>query len=36
LPVREVIALWPTLVPRSLVEDTVAVSEAREWQHTPA
>jgi hypothetical protein len=29
LPVREVIALWPTLVPRSLVEDVVTVSAAR-------
>jgi hypothetical protein len=33
LPVREVIALWPTLVPRSLVEETVTVSAAGELQH---
>ncbi|MBA3741518.1 acyclic terpene utilization AtuA family protein [Sporichthya sp.] len=32
-PVREVIALWPTLVPRSLIDEAVTVSSARELQH---
>lgn len=33
LPVREVIALWPTLVPRGLIEDVVTVSTAEQLQH---
>jgi hypothetical protein len=35
-PARKVIALWPTLVPRTLIEDDVTVTTAKELQHARA
>ena len=35
-PVRKVIGLWPTLVPRDAITETVTVATAKELAHAPA